>query len=266
MRERLTERVRTRLAELGNPDADRVSVEAVDNYYAQTKDEWSDLVAAEACREFADHLMLRAPRMAEAWEHLTTLASDVEHMKSLFTGAVMSLGVDEQRNALSSTVTENTVAGFKAAAAAMAEADEVRQKLWGAVAEGTEDVLYPEDVITGFEDGCHIVNGDPNSCGCPKHLAGHSVMCEVRLTPGWEHAPTLCNVTRTNCTHAVPGRFPRHTYGQACEGDETPAEVYTGHARDCSTQGGHAGTDCHKERAACFHTPRHLYAERCPRG
>jgi len=266
MRERLTERVRTRLADMGNSDADRLAVEAVDNYYNHVKDQCSDLVAAEACREFADHLMLRAPRMAEAWEHLTTLAQDVEHMKTLFTGAVMSLGVDGQRNALSSTVTNTTVAGFKAAAAAMAEADEIRQKLWGAASTPEdEDALYPEDVITGFEDGCHIVNGDPNSCGCPKHLAGHSVMCEVRLTPGWEHAPTLCNVARTNCNHAFRNS-EKHTYGQRCEGDQAPTgehRIYTGHSRDCAQQGGHAAADCNKHRPACFHEPRHLFKERC---
>jgi len=264
MRERLTERVSNRLVERGNPElAARVlAVQAVDNYYNQTRDEWSDLVAAEACREFADHLMLRAPRMAEAWEHLSQAVRDLDHMKSLFTGAAMSLGVDDQRNALRSTLT--AVADMKGVAESLAAADEARKALWGAVAPGTEDALYPEDVITGFEDGCHIVNGDPNSCACPKHLAGHSVTCEVRLTPGWEHAATLCNVTRTNCTHGTTTRS-KHTYGQACKGDETPAEVYTGHALDCSTQGGHAGTDCHKLRPTCFHNTRHVYGERCPR-
>lgn len=261
MRERLTDRVRTRLLNKGTPErsADRQAAAAVDNYYNGIEDEHSDLVAAEACREFADHLMNRASRMAEAWEHLGQMMADFEHMKSVFSGAVMSLHVDQQRNARFGLIN----AGKAAAEGMIKGVQRETEPDFGDDSEPTN--APPSDVITGFEDGCHIVNGDPSSCACPKHLAGHSVRCEVRNAPGWEHSPTLCDVPRTNCSHGETTRH-RHTYGQECEGDQIVSpQVYTGHAVDCLTFGGHAGTDCHKLRPTCFHSPRHEYGEVCPK-
>lgn len=227
MRERLTERVKTRLVDKGTPEksADRQSVNAVDNYYSGVQDEHSDLVAAEACREFADHLMLRAPRMAEAWEYLAQMRADLDRMNGLFTGVAMSLGTDEQRNALASSVNEASRFAAEGLVKGLREGAECASAgLLAAALDFGDDSeptnAPPDDVITGWPDH-HIVNGDPLSCGCPEHLAAHKA--------------------------AHP-------------------EIYTGHTSWCATQGGHAGTDCAKYRSTCTHNPPHVYGARCPRG
>lgn len=66
---------------------------------------------------------------------------------------------------------------------------------------------YPTDRITGAPHH-YIVNGDHSACGC----GGHQATCDTHDDPVWKHAPSICGIPRTLCTH-----WPVHHYSQRCE-------------------------------------------------
>lgn len=211
LKEQLKDRMQISFESAGIPpmSAKLMVTEAVDNYYAGIRDPHSEVVAYEAAQVFVSTISPIAANFRQAWVDVVSALAPA--YKAAMEAVEMmakahQVAVSDVVSAPEISVDLGDGRGFQLLAGI--DPESVRLSFGPPDAEPSK---HPDDVITGAPHHC-IVNGHHDGCACD----GHTTSCEVWHDAEWAHAPSLCEVPRTNCRH-----HPKHTYGRKCDHETT---------------------------------------------